>query len=152
LHSDDAGFVLCVPSLDFEALFKSIAWLVMPRFGRRDRSRIEQVIVNIVSNALKYGAGKPVRVSVEVADGDARLSVTDEGMGISQQDIGRIFERFERAVSAQHSGGLGLGLAIARQVVEAHGGELHVASRPRRGAEFVGNILFLRRQAGRGLF
>jgi PAS domain S-box-containing protein len=108
-----------------------------PVRGRWDRSRIEQVIVNIVSNALKYGAGKPVRVSVEVADGDARLIVTDEGMGISQQDIGRIFERFERAVSAQHYGGLGLGLFIARQVVEAHGGEIHVASRPGRGAEFV---------------
>ncbi len=127
----------------FEALAKKAGSTLktdLPREpvrGSWDRDRIEQVIVNIISNALKYGAGKPVRVLVEVADGAARLRVTDEGMGISQQDIGRIFEQFERAVSAQHYGGLGLGLFIARQVVEAHGGEIHVASRPGRGAEFV---------------
>jgi signal transduction histidine kinase len=105
--------------------------------GSWDRLRIEQVLANIVSNALKYGPGKPVQVSLEVDGALARLSVKDEGIGISPQDARRIFDRFERAVPTQNYGGMGLGLFITRQIVEAHGGDIRVHSRPGEGAEFI---------------
>jgi signal transduction histidine kinase len=108
-----------------------------PVFGKWDRLRLEQVVTNLVSNALKYGAGRPVVVKVE-ADGDtARLSVQDGGIGISEEDQGRIFERYERAVSERHYGGLGLGLYITKQIVEAFGGVVRVASTPGQGSTFT---------------
>jgi len=105
--------------------------------GRWDRVRIEQVIVNLISNALKYGTGKPVSISVRADGAFAHLAVKDEGIGISEKDIGRIFGRFERAVSARNYGGLGLGLFIAREIVDAHGGEIRAVSVPGEGAEFL---------------
>ncbi|HWE23217.1 MAG TPA: ATP-binding protein [Myxococcales bacterium] len=108
-----------------------------PIRGDWDRSRITQVIINLVGNALKYGAGKPIRVSLLGVDGVARLTVKDAGIGIAQADIPRIFDRFERAVSPRHYGGLGLGLFIAREIIVAHGGDIDVLSRPNEGAEFV---------------
>jgi len=105
--------------------------------GNWDRERIEQALVNVLSNALKYGPGKPVRISLEPLDGVARLSVKDEGIGIAPRDADRIFGRFERAVSTRNYGGLGLGLFITRQIVEAHGGDVRVISRPGEGAEFI---------------
>ncbi len=74
---------------------------------------------------------------VERAPGSVRLRVRDHGMGIAPEDQARIFERFERAVSSRHFGGLGLGLWIVRQVVEAHGGAIRVVSAPGEGAEFT---------------
>ena len=108
-----------------------------PVRGHWDRVKLEHVLANLLSNALKYGAGKPVRIRVEESEGVARLSVTDAGIGIAAEDISRIFGRFERAVSTRHYGGLGLGLFIARQIVEAHGGEIQVRSAPIRGSEFT---------------
>jgi PAS domain S-box-containing protein len=108
-----------------------------PVVGRWDRVRIEQVIVNLLSNALKYGSGKPVALSVSADDGVARIVVKDQGIGISEQDISRIFGRFERAVSTRNYGGLGLGLFIAREIVQAHRGEIRVVSNPGSGAEFT---------------
>jgi signal transduction histidine kinase len=99
-----------------------------------DRLRIEQVLVNLLSNAIKYGAGKPIVVSLSTAQELVRLAVRDEGPGISPDDVKRIFTRFERAVSAHNYGGLGLGLYIAREIVEAHGGRIDAFSVPGQGA------------------
>lgn len=104
--------------------------------GVMDRTRIEQVIENLLTNALKYGAGKPVEVEVE-ADDWLRVSVKDNGIGIAPADQARIFERFERLVSSRHYGGFGLGLWIARQIVEAHGGRIEVESEPGKGSRFT---------------
>jgi signal transduction histidine kinase len=107
-----------------------------PVIGRWDPLRIEQVIANLLSNACKYGAGRPIRVSVDIDGRLARLSVRDHGIGIAPADRERIFERFERAASARHYGGLGLGLYITRQVVEAHGGTIRVVSHTGAGSTF----------------
>ncbi|WP_223764870.1 HAMP domain-containing sensor histidine kinase [Corallococcus sp. AS-1-6] len=109
----------------------------VPVVGRWDRLRLEQVVTNLVSNALKYGAGQPVIVSVEARGPLARLTVKDHGIGIAPDDLSRIFERFERAVSDRHYGGLGLGLYITRQIVEAFGGTVNAVSTPGQGATFL---------------
>jgi signal transduction histidine kinase len=108
--------------------------------GPWDRLRLEQVVSNLVGNALKYGDGKPIEVEVEHADHHAILRVRDHGIGISADDQQRIFERYERAVADRNVGGLGLGLWIVRQVVEAHGGRISVESEPGNGATFVVEI------------
>ena len=94
-----------------------------PVVGHWDRIRVEQLVTNLVANALKYGRGKPVAVTVERRAGAALLTVRDHGIGIDPEKLPRIFERFERAASPTY-GGLGLGLYIARQIVSAHGGEI----------------------------
>ncbi|RKH13206.1 response regulator [Corallococcus sp. CA047B] len=108
-----------------------------PLVGRYDRLRIDQVVTNLLSNAARYGQGRPISVRVASEDGTARVTVRDEGIGISPEDRARIFERFERAVPGRNYGGLGLGLWIARQVVEAHGGRITVDSAPGLGSTFV---------------
>ena len=105
--------------------------------GLWDRARLEQVVTNLLSNALKYGRGQPIEVAVTGTDDRARLVVRDEGIGIAPEHLSRIFERFERAVSAHNYGGLGLGLYIVRQIVEAHGGAISVTSTPGKGSTFV---------------
>jgi signal transduction histidine kinase len=108
-----------------------------PLRGRWDRDRMEQVLDNLVSNAVKFGDGKPVEVSLAAADGDARVTVRDHGIGIPAEAQERIFDRFERAVSARSFGGFGLGLWIVREVVAAHGGRVDVRSQPGEGATFT---------------
>jgi signal transduction histidine kinase len=108
-----------------------------PCVGSWDRMRLEQVASNLLSNALKYGAGHPVHLHVEGVDGHARLRVRDEGIGISVDAHRRIFHKFERAVSERHYGGLGLGLYVARTLVEAMGGTIRVESEPGLGATFT---------------
>ncbi|MES2511550.1 MAG: hybrid sensor histidine kinase/response regulator [Pseudomonadota bacterium] len=111
-----------------------------PITGVWDEFRIEQVVINLLTNALRYGKGKPVRVSTaETADGVA-IVVEDEGMGISAEDQKRIFEQFERASGNDGTGGLGLGLFITRQLVEAHGGRIGVTSQQGKGATFTVNL------------
>ncbi len=105
--------------------------------GRWDRMRVEQVLTNLLSNALKYGRGAPVDVRVRAEEAGARLEVQDRGIGIAPEDAPRIFERFERAVSSRHYGGLGLGLFITRQLVQALGGHISVASAPGQGSTFT---------------
>ena len=108
-----------------------------PIAGRWDRLRIEQIITNLVSNSLKYARGKPIAISLNQHGDHATIAVQDEGIGIEPEKLQRIFERFERAVPTRHYGGLGLGLYIVRQIVEAHGGAVQVESRPGSGARFV---------------
>ncbi|MDC0672326.1 ATP-binding sensor histidine kinase [Nannocystis radixulma] len=108
-----------------------------PVVGRWDRSRIDQVVTNLLANALKFGAGKPIEVSLGEEAGTARLAIQDHGIGIDPAWQGRIFERFERAVSPTHYGGLGLGLYISRRIVEAHGGTIRVESELGGGALFT---------------
>lgn len=105
--------------------------------GDWDRSRIEQVVENLVGNSLKYGAGKPIEVRVGGDAERARISVRDHGMGIAPQDQDRIFGRFERLLPLQHYGGFGLGLWIARQIVFQHFGEIKVTSAQGEGALFT---------------
>jgi signal transduction histidine kinase len=112
--------------------------------GRWDPLRLEQVLGNLLSNALKYGAGAPVLVRVGAEGGAAagrgvvRLEVVDAGIGIAPEVLPRIFEKFERGVSDRHYGGLGLGLYLARHLVEAHGGRIRAGAGPGgRGARFT---------------
>jgi PAS domain S-box-containing protein len=104
--------------------------------ARWDRFRIEQVVTNLLSNAIKYGAGKPVDILVDRNDGTARIVVTDRGPGIEAEHHARLFERFARFAPTRHYGGFGLGLWIARVIVEAHGGTIGVDSRAGEGASF----------------
>jgi PAS domain S-box-containing protein len=104
--------------------------------GWFDRVRMDQVLANLVSNAVKYGQGKPIDLSLEVSEGVARVRVRDRGIGIEPHLQARIFDRFERAVSARHYGGFGLGLWIVRQIVEASGGHIAVESEPDKGSTF----------------
>jgi signal transduction histidine kinase len=108
-----------------------------PVVGRWNRLRLEQVVINLLTNAIKYGQGRPITVEVSADANEARLSVHDEGIGISPRDQGRIFERFERAVSEQNYGGLGLGLWIVREIVRALGGCISVESTPKVGSTFT---------------
>ncbi|MBZ4418382.1 PAS domain-containing sensor histidine kinase [Myxococcus sp. RHSTA-1-4] len=105
--------------------------------GRFDLLRMEQVVSNLLSNALRYGAGSPVRVSLTRHGGLTRLRVADSGPGVPEKEREHIFERFSQGHNAPHKGGLGLGLYIVRQIVEAHGGHIRVEEAPGGGAAFV---------------
>jgi PAS domain S-box-containing protein len=108
-----------------------------PTTGQWDRMRLEQVLTNLITNALKYGVGQPVDLHVTAAGGRARWSIRDHGIGIAPEDLERIFGRFERAVSTRQYGGLGLGLYISREIARAFGGDIHVESQPGAGAVFT---------------
>jgi signal transduction histidine kinase len=107
--------------------------------GRWDPARLDAVVTNLVGNARKFAAGKPIGVRVEDDGRLARLVVEDRGPGVPAEHRERIFERFERIARADgpQVAGLGLGLWIARRFVEAHGGSLTVADAPEGGAQFT---------------
>jgi signal transduction histidine kinase len=103
-----------------------------------DRHRLEEVVENLLTNALKYGGeSKPIRVTLRAEGPDAVIEVSDQGIGIAAEDQARIFNRFERAVSSSKISGLGLGLYIARLIVEAHGGTISVRSALGQGSTFT---------------
>jgi signal transduction histidine kinase len=108
-----------------------------PLVGSWDRSRLEQVVTNLISNAIKYGMGKPIALSLETAGDRVRIRVSDVGMGIPRADHSRVFQAFERLPTAERVGGLGLGLYIGRQIALAHGGTLTVDSVPSAGSTFT---------------
>lgn len=105
--------------------------------GTWDAFRIEQVIINLLTNAMRYGAKKPIAVRVFADDQFAYLQVQDHGIGISEQDQQRIFEQFERVNANKSAQGLGLGLFITEQIVTAHQGQISVASSQGEGATFA---------------
>jgi PAS domain S-box-containing protein len=108
-----------------------------PLTGSWDRLRLDLVFSNLLSNALRYGQKQPVRVRVETDPTIARVIVEDRGIGIRPEYQARIFERFVRAVPAREYGGLGVGLWLSRQIVEAHEGRLRVESREGEGSRFT---------------
>jgi PAS domain S-box-containing protein len=108
-----------------------------PLVARVDRMRVEQVVTNLLSNAMKYAPGLPVELYVEREERAAVLSVKDHGPGISPEAQARIFERYERASGRHSRHSLGLGLYVARQIARAHGGELTVESTPGQGSRFT---------------
>jgi signal transduction histidine kinase len=118
-----------------------------PILGSWDALRLEQVLGNLLANAVKYGAGKPIEVGVEAGAEVVALSVSDHGIGIAAAKQEVIFDRFERAVPEREYGGLGLGLWIVRRIVEAMHGDVSVASRPGEGATF--KVVLQRRPVAR---
>ncbi|HKS15518.1 MAG TPA: hybrid sensor histidine kinase/response regulator [Pseudomonas sp.] len=104
--------------------------------GQWDEFRIEQVIANLLSNALRYGEHRPVKVRVFEEAGMACVQVQDQGIGISSHNQQRIFQQFERVAAHQGSAGLGLGLYISEQIVLAHNGRICVESEEGKGATF----------------
>jgi signal transduction histidine kinase len=103
-----------------------------------DKERLVQVVINLISNAVKFSPGGRVTVSVDQVDGSVRVAVADTGRGIPDADLEQIFEPFRQASDTLPDGprGTGLGLPIARQIVRAHGGDLLVSSTPGTGSTF----------------
>lgn len=105
--------------------------------GAWDAFRIEQVFINLLSNSMKYGAGKPIEIEIETDQVNATLRIRDHGIGIAEEDQTRIFQRFEKASNPRNYGGLGLGLYIACEVVRHHHGSIHVDSEVGKGCTFT---------------
>lgn len=123
-----------------EALHKgSKINLTLPEIveGVWDANRIEQVVMNLVSNAIKYGDKKPIDVSVSTDNDWAFVRIKDQGMGIAPEDQGRIFQRFERAIDSSKISGLGLGLFICKEIINKHGGDIQVDSKLGEGSTFT---------------
>jgi signal transduction histidine kinase len=107
-----------------------------PVIGVWDEFRLEQVVANLLTNALRYGARKPVQVRVYAEGGQARIEVRDQGIGISADNQKRIFQQFERVAASHATHGLGLGLFISEQIVAAHDGRIEVQSEEGQGSLF----------------
>jgi two-component system phosphate regulon sensor histidine kinase PhoR len=106
-----------------------------------DAERLARVVVNLLQNAVKFTpAGGSVQVSARLAESDVTVKVSDTGVGIAPEDLPRIFERFYKSDRARASGGTGLGLAVVKHIVEAHGGTVSVESEPGRGSTFSFSI------------
>lgn len=106
-------------------------------YGYWDEFRIEQIIINLMTNAIRYGGGMPVRVLMKQENDEAIISVTDQGIGIAQHEQDRIFEAFERGTGSEIKAGLGLGLYISKKLAEAHTGQLSVISQKNLGSTFT---------------
>lgn len=105
-------------------------------FGFWDKVRLEQVISNLLSNSIKYGRGNPVVVSLEKENKKLIFSVKDTGIGIDKKRQKHVFEKFSRAVATKEFKGLGVGLYISRQIVEAHDGKIFLSSKKNEGTTF----------------
>jgi signal transduction histidine kinase len=147
------GLVLHREPLDLVEVVRAVAdrhkWLAhragcelqvlahQPVCGHFDRKRIEQAVAKLLSNAVKFGQGHPVQVWVDARGGQAWLAVRDRGEGMAPADVQRVLGRYERATSHRRHGGLGLGLYVVGQIIEAHGGHVQVDTRPGSGATFT---------------
>ncbi len=109
----------------------------LPVLGTWDHARIEQVFTNLLTNAMKYGAGNPIEIGVYKNETEATISVRDEGIGIAENDFERVFQQFERAVHPNEVSGLGLGLYIVKEIIHAHTGKISVQSQLKRGSTFT---------------
>lgn len=105
--------------------------------GHWDKVRIEQAVTNLISNAIKYGNKKPIEIRVANSNGTGKIMVRDQGIGIPTEQREKIFTLFERAAPASKYQGLGVGLYITHQIVQAHQGKIHVESRRNEGSTFV---------------
>lgn len=108
-----------------------------PVIGKWDKLRLEQVVINLISNAIKYGDHKPVGIKIELSGQLARLTIQDHGIGIPKESQKRIFNRFERAATSKDYQGLGIGLYISNLIVVAHGGKITVNSKNGNGSTFT---------------
>lgn len=131
-------FDICKLVADVVERFPGVRFSTPPPIhGNWDWFRLEQVLVNLLTNAVKFGEGKPIHVHILQGDGNVEIVVRDNGIGISKEDQARIFERFECVPAPSRACGLGLGLYIANTIVHLHGGEIHVQSSPGAGSEFT---------------
>lgn len=105
--------------------------------GKWDKMRLEQMVMNLLTNAIRYGKKSKIRVKIEARESSVIISVHDKGIGIAKKDIDKIFERFERAVDVGETVGMGLGLYITKNIVEAHQGKIWVESSQDRGTDFL---------------
>lgn len=150
LHRSDTDIQALVAGIarNHESQFreKGVALRLQSRAGAAgpvlavDPDKLSQAVINLLSNALKFTpAGGAVEVHVESVKEAAEIRVTDTGIGIDPKELPRIFERFYRADSSRSraTGGSGIGLSIAKAIIEAHGGSIHAASEPGKGSEFV---------------
>lgn len=125
--------------IDKKGIVLNIVIINEDAIGIWDLLRIEQIVTNLISNAIKYGEGSPIDITI-LKDRDFNrviLEVKDQGVGIPLDLHAKIFERFERVAKDQRISGLGLGLYITRQIVEVHGGTIDVKSEIGRGAKFI---------------
>jgi signal transduction histidine kinase len=102
-----------------------------------DKFRLEEAMSNIIANAIKYGAGRPIEIELKGVDAKAVILIEDRGIGIPQEDLGKIFGRFERSKISGNYGGLGLGLYIAHQIIEQHRGSIIAENRAGGGMRFL---------------
>lgn len=108
-----------------------------PLVGWWDRVALEQAASNLLSNAMKYGAGQPVQVELKADEGEAVMTVRDNGIGMSDADQRRIFQQFEQLMTGERRAGFGIGLWLTRSLVEAHGGKIEVESAVGSGSTFT---------------
>jgi two-component system OmpR family sensor kinase len=105
--------------------------------GLFDRTALEEIVENLISNAIKYGRGQPIHVQLSASERELQLCVNDNGLGISAENKDRIFQRFERLITGHSSTGFGLGLWVVGQLVEAMSGKIEIDGRPGQGSTFT---------------